>query len=229
MTDHPRSAWTEPGYPITGPAPRAATTQSVVHYSGSDNIPGDKFGWLRAMQRDYVDNRNYSLGYWHLVDQEGNSYQIRGRDFNSAANAGRKVEGNANNWTHPILFANKTDEPLSDAAIATAKRLWAETGITVRPIPHSEMDYTLCCGDVVRAQIAAGLLDPRQPEEPVMAKEFVWRHRDQPGAYFVSSGSVVHLDAFMRDAYLADGVLEVVSTNDTVADSYRAVAQGLPR
>lgn len=165
MTDYPRTAWEQAGYPITGPRPKAKTTLAVCHYSASNNIPADKAGWLRAMQQDYVNNRGYSLGYWGLACQNGDFWQIRGpwpgtTTYNSAANAGKKVDGNANDWTAPILFDVRVDEPLSPAAIATAKRKWAEWGVGGRPIPHSDLDYTSCCGDPVRAQINAGVLDP---------------------------------------------------------------------
>ena len=74
------------------------------------------------------------------------------------------------------------------------------------------------------------IIAPLTEQEPVaMETQFVWRHRSQPGAYWVMGGSVVHLDAVMRDNLISKGVLEVVSDNDDVADSYRAVAQGIPR
>ena len=168
---HPRTAWQETGYPITGPAPKQRATTAVLHYSGSDNIPDNIPQWLRSMQRDYTNNRGYSLGYWQLVDQTGNAWQIRGPHgttpvYNSAANKGDKVSGNANDWTYPILLAVRTNEPASDAAIATCRALWNEWDITTRPIPHSDLDYTSCCGDPVRTQILLGHFDNTQPQPP---------------------------------------------------------------
>ncbi len=165
--DYRREYWTEPGYPITGPAPKQATTLAVCHWSGSDSIPTDKVSWLRSMQRDYVDNRGYSLGYWALVCQTGDAYQIRGNDFNSAANKGDKVSGNANDWTAPILFDVRYGEFASIQAIATAKRLWRSWGVTGRPVPHSDLDYTQCCGDALRVQIDAGEFDLDASEPPM--------------------------------------------------------------
>ena len=120
------------------------------------------------MQRDYVNNRKYSLGYWQLVDQAGNAWQIRGPHgnstvYNSAANKGDKVPGNANDWTYPILLATRTNEQATPAAIATCRALWNAWGITSRPIPHSALDYTACCGDPVRAQINLGHFDNTTP------------------------------------------------------------------
>ena len=168
MLHHARTTWQEPSNPITGPAPKALTTTAVLHYSASNNIPDDKAQWLRNMQRDWVNNRGYSLGYWQLVDQAGEAWQIRGPHgtssvYNSAANKGDKVPGNANDYTYPIILAVTTTEPASDAAIATCKQLWADDGITTPPIPHSDLDYTACCGDPVRQQIAAGLFNPTPP------------------------------------------------------------------
>ena len=164
---HPRTAWQQTGYTISGPDPKQRAHTAVLHYSGSDNIPTNKAQWLRAMQRDYIDNRGYSLGYWQLVDQDGNAWQIRGphgnsRVYNSAANKGDKVPGNANDWTYPILLASRTNEPTSDAAIATCRALWNDYGITSRPIPHSDLDHTACCGDPIRAQINLGHFDNTQ-------------------------------------------------------------------
>ena len=168
MIHHPRTAWQQNGYQISGPDPKQRAHTAVLHYSGSNNIPTNKAQWLRAMQRDYVDNRGYSLGYWQLVDQDGTAWQIRGphgnsRVYNSAANKGDKVPGNANDYTYPILLATRTNEHATPAAIATCRALWNNYGITSRPIPHSDLDYTSCCGDPVRAQINLGHFDNTQP------------------------------------------------------------------
>jgi hypothetical protein len=171
VTDYPRTHWQSPSQPVTGPAKKAATTQAVAHWSGSSSIPTDKAAWLRAMQNDYVRNRGYSLGYWWLVCQNGDSYQIRGPELNSAANKGDKVAGNANDWTAPILFDVRLNESLTPAAIATARRLWNSVGVYTRPVPHHQLDATQCCGPHLTAQIAAGELDnpppaALQPEPP---------------------------------------------------------------
>ena len=167
MIHHPRTSWQQQGYAIVGPEPKQRATTAVLHYSGTDNIPDNKFQWLRAMARDYQDHRGYSLGYWQLVDQAGNAYQIRGphgssRIYNSAANKGDKVPGNANDWTYPILLATRTNEPATDAAINTCRQLWNDYGITTRPIPHSDLDHTACCGDMLRGQINLGHFDNPQ-------------------------------------------------------------------
>lgn len=166
MTDHPRSAWVEAAFQITGPAPRRTTTLGVCHWPGG-NVNPNTVAYLRQMQRSWVQSRGYSLGYWWYVEQNGDSWQIRGphnnagQRFNSAANPGRlQNQGNANDWTAPILFG-VNGPALSQAAINTARRLWLSLGTITsnRPVPHSTLDATACCGDAVRAQINAGLLD----------------------------------------------------------------------
>ena len=164
-TSYLREEWQDPNLPITGPAPKARRTVGVLHYSGSNSIPADKPAWLRSMQADYVNNRGYSLGYGYLVVGDGSDYEIRGADFNMASNNGDKVDGNANDWTLSILLDVTTSSGATNAAIATCRRIFAEAGITARPVPHSFYDYTACCGDTVRAQIDAGLFDP-SPDYP---------------------------------------------------------------
>lgn len=166
MTHYPRESWQDPNLPITGPPPKARRTVGVLHYSGSSSIPADKKNWLRSMQADYVNNRGYSLGYGHLVDGFGDSYEIRGDDFNMASNNGDKVDGNANDWTLSILLDVTTTSGATLAAVDTCKRIFADAGITGRPVPHSFYDYTSCCGDTVRGQINAGLFDPGAAPEP---------------------------------------------------------------
>lgn len=173
MTYRGRSEWQTMSNPITGPAPRQTARQGVAHWPGSSSIPTDAAAWLRSMQADWTRNRGFSLGYWALVEQNGDAWQIRGPGptpgvFNSAANPGRlQSAGNANDWTAPILFAIPTPAgTASPAAIATARALWAQWGITTRPVPHSTLDPTSCCGPGLTAQINAGELDPISTPPP---------------------------------------------------------------
>ena len=128
------------------------------------------------MNRSYLNARGYSLGYWYAVLQNGDAYQIRGpgegATFNSAANKGDKVVGNANDWTFPILLEAYEVEA-SAAAIATCRSLWSRWGIQTRPWPHSDLDATGCCGDIIRNQIYQGLFDNRVvPAPPVLPITF---------------------------------------------------------
>lgn len=201
MVDYPREAWQKPSRPITGPAPKQKTTLGVCHWDGDDVPNGDPVTYLQKMQDSYVTSRGYSIGYWQYITRNGDAWQIRGpygnsKVYNSAANKGEKVAGNANDWTYPILFEARFNDFLTDAQMATARRLWAEYGITARPIPHSEIDYTACCGDNIRSQIALGHLDPGgtapppqpPPEEGENVIVNLVKHKDHVAVYAQYSG-----------------------------------------
>lgn len=173
FTHNARTVWQDPANPVTGPAPRQTARTGVAHWPGSSSIPRDIGAWLRSIQADWTRTRGFSLGYWACVDQTGTAWQIRGPGptpgvFNAAANPGRlQNAGNANDWTAPILFAVTTaGEPASPAAAATARALWASWGITARPVPHSTLDPTACCGPGLVRQINAGDLDPTPTPPP---------------------------------------------------------------
>ena len=188
-TVHPRSAWQDPSWPITGPlCVWSDIRQGVAHYTAADDLidgdPGehasDLPGYLRAMQHSYakpvgLGGRGYSVGYWWAVDWLGGAWQMRGWDLRSAANKGdRRKTGtsrNANGWTGPILFLVDGADRLTAEAAHTGRMLNAEMGRRAardigRPAPHSALDYTACCGDGIRLDIAAGLLDPTPDPQP---------------------------------------------------------------
>lgn len=197
MTHYQREDWQDPKNPITGPKPKAKRTTGVLHYSASDSIPGDKAAWLRSMQNDYTKNRGYSLGYGYLVCGNGDSYEIRGNDFNMASNPGDKVDGNANDWTLSILLDVTTTSPATAAAIARCQQIFAAAGIFTRPVPHSFYDYTSCCGDTVRQQINEGLFDQSSTPDPIPVP---------PGDTDMASTKLVLCDVRgTKPAYLCDG------------------------
>jgi hypothetical protein len=185
------------------------------------------------MQADYLRNRGYSIGYWWLVCQNGDSYQIRGTEYNSAANLGVKVSGNANDYTAPILFDVRYDELATPAAIATARRLWNSVGIFDRPVPHRALDYTTCCGDRLIAQINAGEFDNPTTTPPIGDDDMypqafeVVTFTQRPGAYLVGPGGPVHLDGPGRDRHVANGVRQRRSSNADVLASYERLARGI--
>ena len=51
--------------------------------------------------------------------------------------------------------------------------------------------------------------------------------REPYGAFLVGPGGVVHLDAGLRDAYVAAGVKSYKSDNEDVHKSYTRIARGL--
>ena len=165
MTDHPRSDWEKPGRPVNGPGIRQPTRQGVIHWDGDDVLDGDPIRYLQNMQDSYIVHRGYSVGYWGYIRRDGDYFQIRGPEadsvgYNNAANAGRKVDGNANDWTASLLMEAQFGQHLTNEQCRTAARKLREWGIEDRPIPHSTIDYTACPGDAIRADITAGRLDP---------------------------------------------------------------------
>ena len=243
-----RAQWQTANQPITGPPKKAKTTTAVAHYTSSMSAsPSGEAAvqFLRNMQADYLRSRGYSVGYWAYADQSGVAWQIRGahpndlQDFNAAANPGRNVAGNANDWTAPILFGHGRNEPISAEAAATAIKLWRWWGLTGRPVPHSHLDPTGCCGDAARNQIAAGFLDinpaPRptpitEPEEDDMTKHYLWRHADfqtdKPGLFWFANASVCHVGGELKRDLLSDGVKIITSTID---DVYRSTMLSIGR
>jgi len=207
MIHYPRETWQTASRPITGPPVKQKTTQGVVHWDGDDTPNGPAIPYLRRMQDAYVVSRGYSVGYWQYIEQDGTVWQIRGpygssTVYNSAANAGAKVQGNANDWTYPILFEACYQDTLTTAQCSSARQLWAEAGITSRPIPHSTIDYTACPGDLIRAQIAAGALDPAPwppptPETPTMLI-LEWRPGTTQYTAFITTGTHI---SWLRDGH----------------------------
>ena len=184
LTDYTREDWTEEGYRIAGPRPDwHLVHRRIAHHSGAVVIPADRGQWLRNLQRDWEDNRDpgYSLGYLYLACQSGDTWEIRGNSFRSAANKGWEpmtgVE-NVNPYTAPILFDVTPGEKATPAAINAALRLWRDkiqphATQWLEPVEgHNALDRTACPGTGITWQIAHGEFleaQPPQPEDPNMA------------------------------------------------------------
>ena len=237
-----RSDWENAAQRIGGPAPRQATTLPVCHYTAAPSgINGNTAEALRAMQNDYLTSRGYSLGYWYLVDRAGVAWQIRGPHpadpvkYNAAANPGRLVNGNANDWTAPILFPHGIDEPIPQAAIDTAVALWRWLGLHGRPVPHSALDPTGCCGDAARVQIAMGLLDivdmpPDPPPFDPGADMIRYTVDTRQGQFLIGGGMPVLLSAAMASSL--SHVPKIVGSGrdeETRWDEYMAIYQAAQR
>jgi hypothetical protein len=193
-TYHPRSVWEDPARPVTGPAwvPRLVD-MIVPHYTAAiDLIDGDlgEFiddlpAYLRAIQRDYVVTRGYSVGYWWAIDWLGGIWQLRGFDpytglggFKSAANAGH------NDHTGPILFlVDGDDEPTGEAMRAarwlnacTRRHPYRGRRTQLAVVDHGRLPIppgnpTACAGKGIRRVVDKGFLSdefqtfPTQPQE----------------------------------------------------------------
>ena len=185
-TVHPRESWVDPAYPVTGPpSPDADIHIAVIHYTAADDLidgdPGehaeDLPAYFRSMQRYYVTHptRGYSLGYRWGVDWLGGVWQIRGWEFKSAANAGW------NNVTEPILVLVDGNDPATDEAVDSVRKIIAESqrrsGRTFAIKGHGQLraetgvgTATSCPGVGLQAQIGAGVFSPqivRPPPPPI--------------------------------------------------------------
>jgi N-acetylmuramoyl-L-alanine amidase len=171
VTYHPRSDWVDPAYPVTGPAADwSKIDTAVIHYTAAANVPdGDRpdevATYLRAIQRDYVTNRGYSIGYLFAVDQHGHQWQLRGWEFRSAANTGH------NEHTLPILVLVDGSAPASPLAVEAVRQLIAEgqrrSYRAYAIVGHGQIGSTACPGIGLQAQVAAGVFTPVVEPDPV--------------------------------------------------------------
>ena len=169
MAIAPRSAWEDPAKPVTGPAPKGKLAKIFFHWPGS-NVIADNFeascASLRQMQASYLANRGYSLGYSWAISRDGFAIEVRGDEFNNAANAGRKVEGNANHTSRSILMFNGIDQKQNVTAkqIDAVHELFRAKGYGHLPqFVHSDVDYTGCAGPAVTAAVRSGVFVPGTP------------------------------------------------------------------
>lgn len=170
---HPRSEWEEPGYEITGPDQPTEIDFLIIHYPGADlgSSLEDTVALLRAAQRDWTDNRGYSLGYNWYVGRGGldDIWEVRGFDHKNAANGpvsppNPDLGDNGNDRTVALKFVTNLDGELSpeqiEAGPVVADWIRQELGRPLEVQPHSWVNATACPGDPMRALIEAGWLDP---------------------------------------------------------------------
>lgn len=171
MNIHPREDWQNSSQPIKGPAPKGQVKTWIVHYPGSSTTfqpmtDDQMIAWLRSTQDYYVSQRGYSLGYGWAVSQSGSIWEIRGDDFNNAANAGKKVSGNANDWTQSITIVAGGQNPASPAAVAAINELIASKGGRSIQV-HQDVDWTSCAGTGITPQVRNGTIGYNSTPPPV--------------------------------------------------------------
>lgn len=176
----PRSWWEEPSRPVVGPAfpGWAAITDGVVwHYPGHDNVPrtsDEVRRRIRTTQRYYVSARGYSIGYGWKLDPFGRLIEVRGTTFRNAANSGKRVPTrNINHSTVSVqVMVDMAGHPTGAQLAAmplVVEWLESQAGRPLDHRPHSHWDYTSCCGDPIRAWLAAGDIRPTPtPSETIM-------------------------------------------------------------
>lgn len=209
--DKPRETWEEAGYRIADhttsrPVDWSRVENIVIHYSGAKTINPDTAQKLRGSQRDYVNNRGYSLGYSVAVDQQGVSWEIRGTDFIPAANK------NYNGVTWVIQVLVNWQDGCNPAMVDTVRNLvkFARSQIQrdVPVIGHRDIGSTRCPGDGVYTQIQNKVFEPRAPQ-PQPGKDFemklinpptrVYDSRKDSGGMF-DSGETRRIQTGYRDA-----------------------------
>lgn len=168
--DRTRADWESPGYTVAGhtksrPVRWRDVDMVVIHYTADKRANRDTAQYLRNMQRSYVDNRGYSLGYSVAVDQNGVSWEIRGTDHMPAAN----VAFNDRTWV--ILALVDWQDEANPQMVDTIRRLvaWAreQTGKNTPVVGHRDIASTRCPGDGIYNQIKNGTFDP-VPEDLTM-------------------------------------------------------------
>jgi hypothetical protein len=116
------------------------------------------------MQANYVRRRGYSLGYSVAVDQAGTSWEIRGTEFQPAANRGH----NATTWVILCLvdWQNPAPQPMVDEVRNLVAWARTQAGRQLSVIGHRDLAATRCPGDGLYSQIQAGVFEPRTPWPP---------------------------------------------------------------
>ncbi len=177
MPIHPRSVWEDPRNPVTGPPPVGGEHTLVMHWPGSSSVPTSFTATcdaLRAMDRDYRQNRGYSLGYSWAISRDGHAIEVRGDDYRNAANKGDKVQGNANTWSRSILLfcGVNTQKSVTQAQIAAVHELIRARGYaSFDQQVHLDVDYTQCAGSDITVAVRSGTFrtSPQPPEEDDVA------------------------------------------------------------
>jgi hypothetical protein len=175
QTVHARESWEDQKYPVFGPpVVQTGWDTVVIHYTAADDLidgdPGehaeDLPAYMRSMQRSYVLNRGYSLGYLWAVDWLGGIWQIRGWEYKSAANKDH------NEHTVPILVLVDGADQATPQAAASIRLIGAEAERRARRklgvVGHGQLSgaATACPGVGLRTQITAGVFTPEAAAPP---------------------------------------------------------------
>jgi hypothetical protein len=177
-----REEWEEPGWTIaehtgSGPVNPGELEFTVNHYPAANSIsPNDPKGYARSLQRNYVNTRDYSVGYNWMYWRDGTEVELRGWDFRNAANDVPNDPGgeNENRISVALLFAvpgqgdagqAATPEALA-AAQARLSDVFARCGKTMPNIVHGDLEPTQCAGAGINHQTHTGQMLPTKPIAP---------------------------------------------------------------
>ena len=222
----PRSVWEDPAYRITGPPAQLGLISGLTaHYPGGN--PGDLSSdakcaaYMRRMQREYVVDRGYSLGYNWMIPPSGSIWEARGILYTNAANGSTTW----NTKAFAVQFANGPGEALTDAQITAARWLHGHLqalcdrqiawnahgqvrGQTWPTLAPPSQWSTACPGALIWRALASGELNYQPLPPPVIVppeEDEMFRFVQVPGdvtvykvaglqALWVSDGNAVALE-----------------------------------
>jgi hypothetical protein len=169
---HQREEWQDPAKPVyaSDRFEWSDVDLFVIHYPGGDELPtgdpgdGDFARHLRASHNYYLSARGYSYGYSVVVDWRGESWEVRGEDFECAAN--KYVNGRS----FAVQLVVDRQDPATPAQIAAVNVLYAQAcasagralkilghwQTTVKPYTSLTSPGTNCPGAGIFAQVQAG-------------------------------------------------------------------------
>lgn len=173
--DHiiPRSAWEQEGYPITGPAFEWPLESLVFHWPGFTSqkqfiTPREEADHLRAVQRDYVNNRqpSYSIGYNWGFFQSGRVYELRGDTYRCAANGTYATNVKRMAFYVVLSPGERPSRAMTDSIIEMVH--WLD-GVGKKELPHfrhMDLKATTCPGEVLAPMVLKGDFHWKAPEPP---------------------------------------------------------------
>jgi hypothetical protein len=132
---------------------------------------------LRGWQNFHMDDKGWSdIAYQVAVDQDGNRYELRGLQDQSAANGDTDV----NERFGAALLILAPGEQVSDAmaaevqrVVAAHRRLFPNSD---RVVGHSDIrpEPTACPGPIALAAIRAGDFEPQEDDMPLNDADKTW-------------------------------------------------------
>lgn len=232
-----RERWEEPRYTIgahtrSGPQQWTECEYVAIHYTAAETTPA-KFDAVRlklqASQRDYVLNRGYSLGYNWAVDRLGTIWEIRGADYQCAANGNTDT----NKRGPAVLCLVNAGAPANDRMIEAVRlvigTVSTAAGRIVPAVPHSALRPTQCPGAGLSAQIAAGVFEIGQPPmNQYLATPPPKYRTPHRGSFIVAGAAVRYATTTDAEWCAANGVPKVELNDEQYENLYRNVFGALP-
>lgn len=168
MTYYRRNSWGARVVP-QGTRMTPGRVQGIaLHWPGDDvrrETPAEVMAALRSWQRQHIDSNGWrDIAYQEAVDQAGNTYQLRGLPWESAANG----DETTNDHYGALLLVLAIGQRPSTAMVNTVRRrVRAHRRLfpaSARIVAHSAIrpDPTACPGDLVRQLLRDGDFEPRR-------------------------------------------------------------------